>query len=536
MAAAWAPAVATPLLLALSASFGLASVWPPRLRAFSPLAWGLIGFDPACRRLLVDSLGFAACVSLLAAGLGTLGAEWCARRCPPFATWLAAATLPAVVPPAALALGLRQLVNQSAWPGIPYRRLALAYVCLLWAAPLAAASILPVRRAIGQGWRERGRLYGGRLGTARAWCTAVAPCIRPPMARAIAVVFLLCLFEPGAPLALEIQNLAAPRLFQEALSAPGPLVSALTLTTLAAGWGVLFLARWLGGRPATVPHSRQPPPSPHPRPGRLAADALGLLACALIWWTPLVLLGAQTLSALKASGQSAPTLAEQFRTTLESLRSLPLRPGEAEALSGLLTSAGLTLMVVTVLLAAGWIQPARARLWDLRGISLVPGLAAAIALTPVQPILAPLVITLPLAHSLLGGAVRPATHLPETETILGVPALLRWWHFTGQPAAPRLVQIGVAITGWALLDTTILPLTSALGASSGGLGTLLIGCLALGGPPQLASPSALVMAALALSLRLAGLPLAWFGAWPTPDTPPAPTRPSPVQTHSRTIR
>lgn len=513
--ACWALALAGPLWLALASLFEVEPTWPPRIDGATPLAWGLVAFDPAARRLLLDTALHAGGVSLAAAAVGLLMAEWRARRGRWFSSWLDLATLPAVVPPVALALGSRGLARLAPLGEGPSRRVALVYVTLLWAAPLVAAWIGPARRGVSPGWRERGRLYGGRVGAYRAWRRVVLPAIRPALARAAAVVFVLAAFEPGAALALDVDRLLAPRLFESSLSAPGLRAATLAVAMIGIGWlAVLAAGRVGGGELSRFPH-RSNAATARPGPGRAVGDGLGLLVCLAIWWTPVVLVGLSLAARLGRAAGSGETLAERLATFGEAVRALPVGALAQGTLQGLPIVLGVAAASVVLAVALG---RDRGRLWDARGASLVPGLLSAAALARVHAALPLLVVALPIArsHRLAGGAT-PDARRAETERLLGARGPAVWWRRRGGALVGASAAGGAAVVLFALGDTTILPLAAGAGGVVGGAGVVLVRSLALGGDPDLAAPAALALAVAWMAARAVGLRVAWFGAWPPGD-------------------
>jgi ABC-type Fe3+ transport system permease subunit len=513
--ACWAVALAGPLWLALASLLEVEPTWPPRIDGATPLAWGLVAFDPSARRILLDTVLYAGGVSLAATAVGLLLAEWRADRGRWFAGWFELATLPAVVPPVALALGSRGLARLAPLAEGPSRRAALAYVALLWAAPLVAAWVGSARRGVPPGWRERGRLYGGRLGAYRAWRRAVLPAIRPALARAAAVVFVLAAFEPGAALALDVDRLLAPRLFESSLAAPGLRSATLAVALVGIGWLAVLAAGRVGGGEASWVRHRANTATARPGPGRAVGDGLGLLVCLAIWWTPVVLVGMSLVASLGRAAGSGETLAERLGTFGEAAWALPVGALAQGTLQGLHIVLGVAAASVVLAVALG---RDRGRLWDARGASLVPGLLSAAALARVHAALPLLVVAVPIARSHRHAGVGPRdVRRAETERLLGARGAEHWWRRRGGALVGASAAGGVAVVLFALGDTTILPLAAASGGEVGGAGVVLARSLALGGDPDLAAPAALALAATWMAARAVGLRVAWFGAWPPGD-------------------
>ncbi len=248
-AVVWVVAMAPALALLSAAVFdrgpggeARASLFPAALVALDPFVW-------ECAR---NSLAMAAAVTIAARVVG-VGVARRAVRCRfrgrmPLAA-LACAGL--AVPPAFGAVGLGWLfAPRGPWSGW----VAWFWVALATGAPLVGLATASALARIDPVWEDAARLAGANPG--RVWRQFVWPVVRPDVGRALAAVFTLTLFEPGAPLALGLRRTLA---FQGVESALGggvgqlsrAAVLALAAASLAAA--VRLIVGWLVGPSNPVP-------------------------------------------------------------------------------------------------------------------------------------------------------------------------------------------------------------------------------------------------------------------------------------------
>ena len=228
------------------------SLFPLVLTAYDPFVW-------TCLR---NGIVLAAAVSIGAIFIGVrLG--WVLART---SFWtrplLASLTIAsAVVPPAFVALGLlhfadgsgppiwQRLVDESLpWAGYPGQ--TWPWLIWGWSALVQGVGLVVIATTAALSRIDsRGKTPRGSSGRARGvWRTLTWPAIRPSVAEAAGLVFVITLADPAAPLILGLRRTPG---FQVALLAlglePFPRLAAMGLMVLVAALGVGTLVRSWGG-------------------------------------------------------------------------------------------------------------------------------------------------------------------------------------------------------------------------------------------------------------------------------------------------
>ncbi len=331
VAAIWIvlPALAVPL----SAVVDRGVDGRPRLTAFH-LALALS--DDSAVEMVRNSLILAAIVSALAMPLGVgLGRLVAGPRYPGRDTLLALARAPASYPPMIAAVGIFGAVrlitpeHGSIWGWI-----ALGWVQLAWAVPRIMAASMAAFAAVDASWIDAARLAGSKKHRARGmlgW-----PLARSRVAKAVAEVFALTLFEPGAPLILGMRRTLPVGLIEAALGLDGEARAAVLATI---GLGLAFTVRALilawGGPPRPIP-----PPVPISNKSKLAGSwaNLPLAAWAIVALVPIAGLAATALGLDRAGRFRLDGLLAfaSDRPALGALRDSLLLGLAATALAGLL--------------------------------------------------------------------------------------------------------------------------------------------------------------------------------------------------------
>jgi iron(III) transport system permease protein len=297
-----------------------------RLSRF-PLA--LLAVDPLVGTCARNSILFAGVLAGGSLGLGlTLG--WVLGRRSfwgrPLLRGVVIGSLAAS--PAFMALGLLQLFgSERSWPwpianiarvdrGVSLESWAGLGVWLVWlwsslpaATALVAAVAESATRRLEPSWDDAARLAGATA--VRTWRTISWPLIRPAALRATAVVFVLGLVEPGAPLVLGLRRtLAYQRVDAASRPAPFPGISAWCLLAgLIAVLGAMTLRRVSGTSiAANAETSDLMPPIPVlPRPAS-PARATGSIATLFVWcvvaWLPVLGLARSASGAIAAASDS----------------------------------------------------------------------------------------------------------------------------------------------------------------------------------------------------------------------------------------
>jgi ABC-type Fe3+ transport system permease subunit len=302
--------VAPLLALFLSVLMDRGSDGEGRLSRF-PLA--LLAVDPLVPTCARNSIVFAVALSLSSLGLG-IALGWVLGRRAFWGRplWRVAVVGLLAASPAILALGIVGMLGPPRlwpWPfssaGVINSGVSLEssrglglWLVWLWSSLPAATALVTVATTsaverLEPSWEDAARLAGA--GRFRSWSTLSWPLIRPPAARAAALVFALGLAEPGAPLILGLRRTLAFQIVDAASRpAPFPGISAwCVLTFLIAFVGVMGLRR-LGGTPIltkSVAGDFPPRTRPLPRPASLP-HAVGSIAILTAWcftaWLPLL--------------------------------------------------------------------------------------------------------------------------------------------------------------------------------------------------------------------------------------------------------
>ncbi len=382
-------AALVPLLAAMFIDLGPAD--ERRLSAF-PLALRLL--DPFVWTCALQSTVFAIVVALASLVVGTGLGVLIGRRTFWGRPLLAAIVVsPLAAAPAFLALGARVLVNitgrgvnlvgsGSGSLALESPTAGLSWSLWIWATlpPGAAWVALATARSherIRPSWGDVARASG--IGRFRAWWTLTRPLLRASAFRATAMVFVVALVEPGAPLVLGLRRTLGFQIMSR-LAESRPFPSLAIWTAIALGAGVLGagLIRAWGGRDPITHEDAEPGTTPGRAPvaGALLAT-LVMLSWGVVAWAPAVGLVA---IALDTGPVSSPTpawtrlierlLDPTIRVPLENSALLGL--GVGVAMLGLALIAGRSLglrlgnddrwgwsvsplVVVVGLLATGWL-------------------------------------------------------------------------------------------------------------------------------------------------------------------------------------
>ncbi|HMF35227.1 MAG TPA: hypothetical protein VKF17_01250, partial [Isosphaeraceae bacterium] len=215
-------------------------------------------------------------------------------------------TAPAVVAPAWFALGLLGLFDPSGPRGLGlldsiaraegYSARIWPWLVWVWTALIqgVALVVLTTRSAYGRlqpFGQDAARLAGAR--PPRVWWTLTWPALRPPVASAVYLVFMINLADPAAPLVLGLRRTLGFQMVATALGPDSfPRLAAIALIVLAITLAGRTLAWWRGGSifDADIPpgddrdaHKRQTQIAAWPR----AAVSFLILACwSLLAWVP----------------------------------------------------------------------------------------------------------------------------------------------------------------------------------------------------------------------------------------------------------
>lgn len=282
----WAVALAPALALAPAAVFDRgpggtvrASLFPAALVALDPFVW-------ECAR---NSLAVAVAVTIAArvvgVGLARVAVRW---RFWGRAPLVALACAGMVVPPAFGAVGLGRLFGPLG-PGPSW--FAWFWVGLTTGAPIVGLAAASAMARVAPVWEDAARLAGA--GRWRVWRQFVWPILRPDVGRAMAAVFTLTLFEPGAPLVLGLRRTLAFQAVESALDGgvgqlPRAVVLALAATGLAAS--ARFLIGWWVG-PGVAGPSRDKAPALHARTaswGLAVVFVVVLVVATVAAWLPVL--------------------------------------------------------------------------------------------------------------------------------------------------------------------------------------------------------------------------------------------------------
>jgi len=275
------------------------SVFPLALAALDPLIW----------TSLWNSVAVAAIVAVGSLVIGVaLGGVVSRYRFWGRPVLSASITAPAVVAPALFALGLLGLFDPSGPRGIGsvvdsitraegYSARVWPWLVWVWAALIqgVALVVLTTRSAHGRlqpSGQDAARLAGAR--PLRVWWTLTWPALRPSVASAVYLVFMINLADPGAPLVLGLRRTLGFQMVATALGPdPFPRLAAIALIVLAITLAGRTLVWWRGssifdvdispGDDRNAPN-RQTQIAPWPR----ALVSFLIVGCwSLLAWVPL---------------------------------------------------------------------------------------------------------------------------------------------------------------------------------------------------------------------------------------------------------
>ena len=254
--------------------------------------------DGAAVASLANSVIVAAIVAALASVIGVaLGRVAASRKFFGRDALISLASVPSAYPPLFAAVGVLG-VRGGAWPpGSVGPWLAFAAIELAWSVPRVMRAAAGGFARVAPSALDAARLAGA--GRWRAWWGTAWPMARRPVAVAAAEVFGLVLFEPGAPLALDLDRTLASAIVRAALGLDGAARAAsLGVLGLLAIFAARGLMLRLGGRP--IASDLNSLPQRLRRPGSLAI--LGLVLWAGLALLPTLAVFASALG-LTASGR-----------------------------------------------------------------------------------------------------------------------------------------------------------------------------------------------------------------------------------------
>ena len=365
-----APAIALAAAMFVDRGPAGESRFSPHL--FPMALWIFDDFSWICVR---NSVIFAVIVSL-ASLVGGVFLGWFIARRPFWGRWILHPLIVALVAvaPAFLALGLLGVfggprpwpwpfivvyegiagVSLESWNSMPL------WIMWIWTTlPLGVAVVtlatVPAVEQLQPSWEDSARLVGVR--SLKIWKTWNWPFVRPSSARAAALVFVMALVEPGAPLVLGLRRTLAYQVIQTARR-PDPFPAAAVWAMMAgliglAGW---IVWRWLGGSPIKTSEGLTKAGSRQFRSAPVHALVRGVppAAWALVGWLPLVGLARLALSPRRVDSTSAPG----FRHFVRDLVELVSDPIAARLVANSLI---LGLVVSSVIVLAAWLVGPDAR-------------------------------------------------------------------------------------------------------------------------------------------------------------------------------
>jgi ABC-type Fe3+ transport system permease subunit len=451
----------------------------PRASLFPP---ALAILDPALRDCLRRSGIVATVVAVGSVLLGVPLARAIARR----RFWLrrplaALACAPLAVPPLVTALGLRHLLgaeNLTAAPPLSLRGalatgegpggawLALIWTGLVRGVPLVAIVTAHALGRIDPLWEAAGRSAGA---TPRALRRDLArPLIRGAVWRAAAVVFGLTLFDPGAPLILDLRRTLGYQLALGATGGEPARTAVLAILGALLALAAVGLARWAGAEIRTDP--------PRSRPPRASWLLASWLVAMLATWLAFAWLPVAGLLGGLVPGPPDSTLDPGSLVAFPAARRAML---DSLVLGVLVATLGL---LVAVLVPAGR-RPVATPWGSIAGILLVPS-ATALALLPVplraaaewaslpgfaraasrlDPVSMPgLALTLALiaawrpalAEALAAARGRWRTEFADAAAALGASRRRAWLDLAWPMLAPPVVRAWAMVAGCAACDAS----------------------------------------------------------------------------------
>jgi ABC-type Fe3+ transport system permease subunit len=235
----------------------------PRSSIFSVAITALDPFVWTCVRYSVAAAGAVAVGSVIVGVfVGRLVGDW---RFPARPILIAAMHASAVTPPAIIALGLTALFGDG--PGKPFAWLdrlgpigrvvpaEWGWYAWFWSAIVQGGSItalacLSAQRRLDPAWRDAARLAGGTR--SRVWRKLNWPLLRPALAQAAGLVFVLTIADPGAPMILGLRRTLGYQIVVTGLrDDPFPRIAVLGLIALIICAVVrLVLIGWYGPKPS----------------------------------------------------------------------------------------------------------------------------------------------------------------------------------------------------------------------------------------------------------------------------------------------
>jgi ABC-type Fe3+ transport system permease subunit len=372
-----APVVALPVAIFVDRGPAGETRFSPHL--FPIALWIFDDFAWTCAR---NSVIFAVVVSIASLAGGVfLGWVIARRRC--WGRWILLPLIVALVAvaPAFLAMGLLGVFGAPhpwPWPfSVDHERIAGAsleswnglplWILWIWTTlPLGVAVVtLATATAVERlepSWEDSARLVG--VTSLGIWKALNWPFVRPSSARAAALVFVMALVEPGAPLVLGLRRTLAFQIVQTARH-PDPFPAAAVWAVMAGLFGLAGWMSWrlLGRSPIKTGAETARTGSRSSRsPGGNAplfalARTIPLVAWAIIGWLPLLGLARLALGVRRADSASVIGLRQVVRDLVEHLND----PITARLLTNSLV---LGLVVSSAIMLAAWL------VWpDARGAS-----------------------------------------------------------------------------------------------------------------------------------------------------------------------
>lgn len=310
-----------PLAALLAAT--LIDLGPTGLRRFSPFPLALRVLDPFVWTCAIQSTVFATAVALGSLIVGSALGALIGRRSfwgRPLVAALVIAPLGAA--PAFFAVGALGLTRITKWPvetgalGLESAGAGASWTFWLWTTLPAGVAWVALATARSYGalrpsWSDAARASG--VGRVRAWWTLTRPLVRASAFRASAVVFVVALVEPGAPIVLGLRRTLGFQIVRQ-LGEPHPFPALAIWTAIALAIGALgsgLLRAW-GGRVLIERDELEPGLAlgPASRWGAIMS-VLILLAWGVVAWAP-----AAGLAALAVDlGQDSSIRAALARTT-----------------------------------------------------------------------------------------------------------------------------------------------------------------------------------------------------------------------------
>jgi ABC-type Fe3+ transport system permease subunit len=231
------------------------SLFPLALAAYDPFVWTCLG----------NGFALSACVSIGSVLVGiTLGRILANRRSwmRPMLAWLVLA--PAVIPPAFLALGLLRwfgpdgppawirVIDESiqwvGYPGQTWPWFVWGWSALAQGVALVALATFHALARVDPARGEAAALVGASR--PRIWRALTWPEVRPCVAEAAGMVFVVQFADPGAPLILGLRRTPGFQLISLATGRGSfPRVAAITILASLVSLLVWTLVRWWGGPP-----------------------------------------------------------------------------------------------------------------------------------------------------------------------------------------------------------------------------------------------------------------------------------------------